>query len=110
MALFTVKTSKKVETQLRLEESTAKMLDRYAHFHKASADDVANQALEYIFSRDKDFQQDLQQNPSIDVPSSLRIKKAPGAAKAAKSATNGSTRSNGTAAQAASSATPSSAR
>ena len=110
MALFTVKTSKKVETQLRLEESTAQMLDRYAHFHKASADDVASQALEYIFRRDKDFQQDLQQNPSMDVPSSLRIKKAPGAAKAAKSAANGSSSSNGTAAQAASSASPSSPR
>lgn len=110
MALFTVKTSKKVETQLRLEESTAKMLDRYAHFHKASADEVANEALEYIFTRDKDFQQDLQQNPSIDVPSSLRIKKAPSAAKAAKSGARGSTSSNGTAAQAASSASPSSAR
>ena len=110
MALFKVKTSKKVETQLRLEESTAKMLDRYAHFHKASADEVANEALEYIFTRDKDFQQHLQQNPSMDVPSSLRIKKAPGASKAAKSAANGSTSSNGAAAQAASSTTPSSAR
>ena len=110
MALFTVKTSKKVETQLRLEESTAKMLDRYAHFHKASADDVANQALEYIFARDKDFQQHLQQNGTAEVPSSLRIKKAPGAGKAAKSAANGSNSSNGTAAQAASSASPSSAR
>ena len=110
MPLFTVKTSRKVETSMKLEESTAKMLDRYAHFHKASADDVANQAMEYIFTHDKDFQQHLQQNPSIEVPSSLRLKKAPGAAKAAKSAANGSNSSNGTAAQAASSALPSSAR
>ncbi len=63
MALFTVKTSKKVETNIRLEESTAKMLDRYAHFHKGPADDVVNEALEYIFKHDKDFQQHLQQNP-----------------------------------------------
>ena len=65
MALFKVKTSKKVETQLRLEESTAKMLDRYAHFHQASADEVANEALEYCFTRDKDFQQHLQQNVTV---------------------------------------------
>lgn len=110
MALFKVKTSKKVETQLRLEESTAKMLDRYADFHKASADEVANEALEYCFTRDKDFQQHLQQNQSAEVPASLRIKKVPGASKGAKAAATGTTRSNGTAAQAASSASPSSAR
>jgi hypothetical protein len=86
MALFTVKTSKKVETNMKLEESTAKMLDRYAHFHKGPADDVVNEALEYIFKHDKDFQQHLQQNPNQEVAASVRIKKAPGSAKAAKSA------------------------
>jgi hypothetical protein len=85
MALFTVKTSKKVETNIRLEESTAKMLDRYAHFHKGPADDVVNEALEYIFKRDKDFQQHLQQNPNEQVSASVRIKKVPGSVKAAKS-------------------------
>ena len=49
MPLFTVKTSNKIDTSMRLEESTAKMLDRYAHFHKGSADDVVNESLEYIF-------------------------------------------------------------
>ena len=81
MALFTVKTSKKVETNMRLEESTAKMLDRYAHFHKGPADDVVNEAFEYIFKHDKDFQQHLQQNPNEEVAASVRIKKAPGSAK-----------------------------
>src|ERR1700712_5181383 len=89
MALFTVKTSKKVETSMRLEESTAKMLDRYAHFHKGSADDVVNEALEYIFKHDKDFQQTLQQTPNQQVASSFRIKKPPGSAKAAKPASTG---------------------
>ncbi len=90
MALFTVKTSKKVETSMRLEESTAKMLDRYAHFHKGSADDVVNESLEYIFRHDKDFQQYLTANPAEEVASSVRVKKTPGASKAAKSAMNGS--------------------
>ena len=89
MALFTVKTSKKVETSMRLEESTAKMLDRYAHFHKGPADDVVNEALEYIFKHDKDFQQHLQQNPNQEVAASVRMKRAPGASRAAKSAANG---------------------
>jgi len=63
MPLFSVKTSKKIDTNIRLEESTAKMLDRYAHFHKGPADDVVNEALEYIFTKDKDFQQHLRANP-----------------------------------------------
>ena len=87
MPLFTVKTSKKIETSMKLEESTAKMLDRYAHFHKGSADDVVNESLEYIFRHDKDFQQYLQQNPNEEVASSVRVKKAPTSAKATKTAT-----------------------
>jgi hypothetical protein len=61
------------------------MLDRYAHFHKGSADDVVNESLEYIFRHDKDFQQYLTANPSEEVAPSVRVKKAPGSAKAAKS-------------------------
>lgn len=92
MPLFTVKTSNKIDTSMRLEESTAKMLDRYAHFHKGSADDVVNEALEYIFKHDKDFQQDLQRNPDVEVASTVRVKTTPGAKKAAKTtaSTNGS--------------------
>lgn len=92
MALFTVKTSKKVETSMRLEESTAKMLDRYAHFHKGSADDVVNESLEYIFRHDKDFQQHLQQNPNEQIATSVRVKKVPGAAKAAKNGAGASSK------------------
>ncbi len=70
MPLFSVKTSKKIDTNIRLEESTAKMLDRYAHFHQGPADDVVNEALEYIFTKDKDFQQYLRSQPEAEVPSS----------------------------------------
>ena len=93
MALFTVKTSRKVETSMRLEESTAKMLDRYAHFHKGSADDVVNESLEYIFRHDKDFQHYLTANSSEEVAASVRVKKTLSASKALKSAA----RSNGSA-------------
>ena len=55
MPLLSIQASKKVETTVRLEESTAKRVDQYAHFAKASADDVVNQALEYVFTKDKDF-------------------------------------------------------
>ncbi len=105
MALFTVKTSKKVETSMRLEESTAKMLDRYAHFHKGPADEVVNEALEYIFRHDKDFQQHLQQNPNQEVAASVRIKKVPGSAKAAKANASSNGSSSRSASQTALSAT-----
>ena len=110
MALFTVKTSKKVETSMRLEESTAKMLDRYAHFHQGPADDVVNEALEYIFKRDKDFQKHLQQNPNEEVTASVRIKKAPGSAKPSKPSTNGNGHPSASVSRSASPAAPSDAK
>jgi hypothetical protein len=78
MALLTVKASKKVDATLRLEESTAKLIDRYAAFLKVPADEVVDKGMEYIFTKDKDFQQHLEKEPDIQVPASLRIKKTPG--------------------------------
>lgn len=75
MALLSITASKKVEATVRLEESTAKLVDRYAHFVKASADDVVNKGLEYIFTKDKEFQQHLAGNPSETVPTALRLKR-----------------------------------
>ena len=91
MALFKVKVSKKIETSMRLEESTAKMLDRYAHFHKSPADDVVNEALEYIFTKDKEFQQQLAANPNEKVESTVRVKAPTGAAAAKKRTTAATT-------------------
>ena len=85
MGLFTVRTSKKIDTSMRLEESTAKMLDRYAHFHKGSADDVVNESLEYIFKHDKEFQQHLTANPTLEVPKAVRVKKVATPPKSPKS-------------------------
>ena len=78
MALLTVKASKKIDATLKLEESTAIMIDRYAAFLNVSADEVVDKGMEYIFTKDKDFQQHLDKQPDVHVPASLRIKKAPG--------------------------------
>ena len=51
------------------------MLDRYAHFHKSPADDVVNDALEYIFTKDKDFQQELTKNPDVQVDDAHKVKR-----------------------------------
>ena len=77
MPLLSVSASKKIDTTIRLEESIAQLVDQYAAFLKAqSADDVVNKALEYVFTKDKDFQQHLDQNPNAKVPALLRVKKA----------------------------------
>jgi hypothetical protein len=89
MALLTVKASKKIDATLRLEESTAKMIDRYAAFLKVSADEVVDKGMEYIFTKDKDFQQHLEKQPELQVPASLRIKKTPSPAASTKNGMNG---------------------
>ena len=95
MPLLSIQASKKVETTVRLEESTAKRVDQYAHFAKASADDVVNQALEYVFTKDKDFQRYLTQHQGGETPAALRIKK-PAATTASKNNGAGNGATNGT--------------
>ena len=75
MPLLDIKTSHKIDAQIRLEQSTADLLERYAHFAKSSADAVVNSGLEYVFAKDKDFQQYLESAPHAEVPSTLRVKK-----------------------------------
>ena len=89
MALLTVKASKKIDATLRLEESTAKMIDRYAAFLKVSADEVVDKGMEYIFMKDKEFQQHLEKQPALQVPASLRIKKTPSPAASTKNGVKG---------------------
>jgi hypothetical protein len=93
MALLIVKASKKIDAILRLEESTAKMIDRYAAFLNVSADEVVDKGMEYIFTKDKDFQQHLDKQPDVHVPASLRIKKAPGTPTAMKNSNRNSAKS-----------------
>ena len=59
MALLEVTQSRQITATIRLEEQTAAQVDQYAAFINASADDVVNQALEYVFSKDRDFQEYL---------------------------------------------------
>jgi hypothetical protein len=80
MPLLTFSQSKKVDVIVRLEHSTAKLVDRYANFGSTSADQVVNAALEHVFSKDRDFQQHLSAQPDLKVPATLRIKKPTSAA------------------------------
>ena len=77
MALLEVTQSRQVTATIRLEEQTAAQVDQYAAFIHASADDVVNQALEYVFSKDRDFQEYLKSAEAASAVPSLRVRRAP---------------------------------
>jgi hypothetical protein len=60
---------------VRLDEATAAQVDQYAAFIRASADDVVDKALNYVFSKDRDFQKFLKTPQAKQVASTLRVRK-----------------------------------
>lgn len=77
MPLLEVSPSRQISASVRLDESTATQIDQYANFIHACADDVIEQAVKYIFSKDRDFQEFLRSPDANKVTPSLRIRKAP---------------------------------
>jgi hypothetical protein len=83
MPLLEVQQIKKVTATVQIEESVAATTDKYAAFIHASANDVINKALEYVFAKDKDFQKFLASDASRNpVPASLQVKECRAAEKA----------------------------
>ena len=58
-------------------KSTAAQVDQYAAFIHASADDVVDKALNYVFAKDRDFQDFLKTPQAKQVASTLRVRKGP---------------------------------
>ena len=77
MALLEVTQSRQITASIRLEEKTALLVDQYAAFIHASADEVVNHALDYVFSKDRDFQEFLRSAEAASVAPSLRIRRIP---------------------------------
>jgi hypothetical protein len=77
MPLLEINQIRHISASVRLEESTAEQVDRYAAFVHASADDVADEALNYVFSKDRYFQDFLNTPQAKQVPSTLRVRKGP---------------------------------
>ena len=76
MPLLEIVTSKKITAIVTLEDSTVRRVDKYAAYTKKSADEVVNAALEYVFSRDKDFLKFCDEHASAEPSAALRIKRA----------------------------------
>jgi hypothetical protein len=77
MPLLEVTQIRHISASIRLTDTTAAQVDQYAAFIHASADDVVEQALTYVFSKDRDFQEFLKSSPVGRITPTLRIRKGP---------------------------------
>ena len=90
MPLLKIAESKKVTAIVTLEDATARA-DRPVRRHdQGSPDEVIQQALDYVFSRDKDFEKFRTEIPHAKPKIALRLKR-PASSPATTSSTNGST-------------------
>jgi hypothetical protein len=76
MPLLEVIQTRHISASVRLDETTATLVDQYAAFIHASADDVIDKALTYVFAKDRDFQEFLRTPEANRVPSVLRVRRA----------------------------------
>ncbi|MGD0942598.1 MAG: hypothetical protein ABR905_23145 [Terracidiphilus sp.] len=77
MPLLEVTQTRHISASIRLTDTTALQVDQYAAFIHASADDVVEQALAYVFSKDRDFQEFLRTPEAQRITPTLRIRRAP---------------------------------
>ncbi len=75
MPLLEIIQTRQISASIRLDEATATQVDQYAAFTHATADDEVNKALNYVFSKDRDFQEFLKTSLAAQVAPSLRIRK-----------------------------------
>jgi hypothetical protein len=77
MPLLEIVQTRQITATIRLDESTAEQIDQYAAFLHASADDVVDKALAYVFAKDRDFQEFLRTPEATSAAQSLRIRRTP---------------------------------
>ena len=76
MPLLEVVQTRHLSASIRLTDTTATQVDQYAAFIHASADDVVEQALAYVFSKDRDFQDFLKSPEAQRITPTLRVRRA----------------------------------
>jgi hypothetical protein len=77
MPLLEIIQTRQVTASIRLDEPTAALINQYAAFLHASADEVVDKALCYVFAKDRDFQDFLKSPEATRSPQSLRIRRVP---------------------------------
>ena len=76
MPLLEVTQTRHLSASIRLTDTTATQVDQYATFIHASANDVVEQALAYVFSKDREFQEFLRTPEAQRVTPTLRVRRA----------------------------------
>ena len=76
MPLLEVIQTRHLSASIRLTDSTATQVDQYAAFIHASANDVVEQALAYVFSKDREFQEFLRTPEAQRITPTLRVRRA----------------------------------
>jgi hypothetical protein len=77
MPLLEIVQTRQVSATIRLDVSTAERIDQYATFLHASADEVVDKALAYVFAKDRDFQEYLRSPEATRSAQSLRVRRSP---------------------------------
>ena len=80
MPLLKIAESKKITIYATIEETTAKQIDQYAAWTKGSPDEVIQQALDYVFGKDREFERFRTDNPAAKPKIPLRVKRPAGPA------------------------------
>ena len=75
MPLLEVVQTRQISASIPLTDTPAAQVDQYAAFISASADDVVEQALAYVFTKDRDFQEFLKSPDAQKITPTLRIRK-----------------------------------
>ena len=75
MPLLEIIQTRQISATIRVDETTAEQIDQYAAFLHASADEVVDKALAYVFAKDRDFQEFLRTPEAARVAQSLRIRR-----------------------------------
>jgi hypothetical protein len=76
MPLLEVVQTHYVSASIRLTDTTALQVDQYAAFIHASADEVMEQALAYVFAKDRDFQEFIKSPEARRITPTLRVRRA----------------------------------
>jgi hypothetical protein len=66
-----------ISASVRIDESAAAQIDQYDDSFHAFADDVVDKALNYVFSKGRDFQGFLKTPQAKQVASTVRVRKHP---------------------------------
>ena len=86
MPLLEVQKFTHVTATIAIEQSLAASVDKYAAFIHATADEVVNKALEYVFAKDKEFQKFLASDEASAVAPSLHIRNSRNGARRSRTA------------------------